>query len=147
MDRVTALVAIAHLKLRLQLIERSPQLVEGSPMPIDLKRPMELAGMKSRLIRATKLEESIAVTGRRYDQVLDAIDEHHAAFRGHVGSLENEKAQLDQVISRMVAGSNGGPNEDGEKSLDGSGAEPGQVIISSTDDGNGQVATKTEGQE
>jgi hypothetical protein len=32
MDRVTALVAIAHLKLRLERLERNPQLLEAIDM-------------------------------------------------------------------------------------------------------------------
>jgi multidrug resistance efflux pump len=130
MDRLTALVAIAHLKLRLEMIQRHPQVLEDTDM-IDIKRPIELAGMRSRLQRAKKLETDIAVTGQRYDQVLDAIDEQHASLKGHVGALENEKSQLDQVLGAMIAGGNGAPN-DGEASLSGSasdaGAEVGQVI-------------------
>ncbi|WP_050629342.1 hypothetical protein [Bradyrhizobium viridifuturi] len=129
MDRVTALVAIAHLKLRLELLERHPQILEGIDM-IDIKRPIELAGMRSRLARAKKLEEGIAFTGKRYDQVMDAIDEQHTALQGHVGQLENESAQLGQVLRSMVAGDNGAPN-DGEAGS--SGSEVGQVITSKVD--------------
>lgn len=125
MDRVTALVAIAHLKLRLELLERNPNLLEAIDM-IDIKRPIELAGMRSRLARAKKLETEIAVTGQRYDTVLDAIDEQHAALRGHVGQLESERWQLDHVLGGMVAGDNGGPN-DGEAASSGS-ASGGQII-------------------
>ena len=135
MDRLTALVAIANLKLRLELIQRNPQILEDLEM-IDIKRPIELAGMAARLKRAQKTETDIAVTGKRYDEVLDAIDERHAALKGHVGSLETTAAQLDQVINSMIAGSNGGPN-DGDKSsnglkADGAG-EAGQVISSKTE--------------
>jgi hypothetical protein len=140
LDRLTALVAIAHLKLRLEVIQRHPDILEDLSM-IDIKRPIELAGMAGRLKRAERAEQDIAVTGKRYDTVLDAIDERHAALKSHVGSLESTASQLDQVINRMVAGTNGGPN-DGEDSSRGStsstgsttdgSAEPGQVISSTT---------------
>jgi hypothetical protein len=86
MDRLTALVWIAHLKLRLELSQRNPEIVEDLKM-IDIKRPIELAGMRSRLARAKKLETDIAVTGQRYDTVLNAIEEQHASLKGHVGQL------------------------------------------------------------
>lgn len=106
MDRLTALVAIAHLKLRLERIERNPQLLEGLTT-VDIKRPIELAGMRARLARAKKLETDIAATGQRYELVLDAADEHHTTLRSHVGHLENERNQLDDVFKAMVAGDNG----------------------------------------
>ncbi|UGY03228.1 hypothetical protein [Bradyrhizobium quebecense] len=129
MDRVTALVAIAHLKLRLELLERHPEILEGIDM-IAIKRPIELAGMRARLARAQRQEADLAVTGQRYDAVQDAIDEQHAALKSHVGSLEDNKAQLDQILGRMVAGDNGAPN-DGEAGS--SGSEVGQVITSKVD--------------
>jgi hypothetical protein len=136
MDRVTALVALAHLKLRLERIQRNPKLLEGIDM-IDIRRPIELAGMAARLKRAEKMEQDVAVTGGRYDKVLDAIDEKHAALKTHVGSLEAVESQLDQVIARMVAGSNGGPNDDSPSSTGSTGErqsdQVGQVITSRTD--------------
>ncbi|MGY3689949.1 hypothetical protein ACVIGA_000029 [Bradyrhizobium sp. USDA 3240] len=128
MDRVTALVAIAQLKLRLELLERHPEILEGIDM-IDIKRPIELAGMRSRLARAKKLEADIGVTGQRYDRVLDKIDEQHRALQGHAGELENNSAQLEQLLGSMIAGDNGGPNGDAGSS----GSEVGQVITSKVD--------------
>lgn len=112
MDRLEALVAIAHLRLRLVMIERNPQLLEGTTMQI--KRPIELAGLKGRLVRARQTEASIAVTGERFDAALDGIDEAHAAARAHVGA-------------------NGGPN-DGASSSTASG-DGGQVITSEPETG------------
>jgi hypothetical protein len=40
---------------------------------IDIKRPIELAGMRARPARAKKLEGDFAVIGKRYDTVLGAI--------------------------------------------------------------------------
>lgn len=129
MDRVTALVAIAHLKLRLEWLSRDPQRLEDYLM--EIKRPMELAGLKSRLARAKATEAAIEVTGRRFDAVLDQIDELHGVSRGHVGQLEAQAAELASTIDGMIsAGSNGGPN-DGAGSA--SGSEVGQIITSKTD--------------
>lgn len=91
-------------------------------------RPIQLAGFAGRLSRAEKLETELAVTGERYDTVLADIDDQHAALKTHVGSLEATRSALDQVISRMTAGSNGGPNDGSESSSDSSGAAVGQVI-------------------
>ncbi|MEY9599817.1 hypothetical protein ABIF74_004509 [Bradyrhizobium japonicum] len=102
MDRLEALVAIAHLRLRLVMIERNPQLLEGTTMQI--KRPIELAGLKGRLVRARQTEASIAVTGERFDAALDGIDEAHAAARAHVGELERLGADLRQTIEGMTGG-------------------------------------------
>lgn len=99
-----------------------------------IKRPIELAGFSSRLARAEKQEADLAVTGKRYDTVLDDIDDQHAALVSHVGSLENQRAALDKVIDRMTARSNGDPNDGGGSSQDSSG-ETGQVITSRTGEG------------
>ena len=100
---------------------------------LDIKRPIELAGLKGRLARARQQEQAIKVTGERYDAVLDRIDELHHAGRAHVGQLELQENDLRQVIEGMVGGSNGGPN-DGETSSVSSSevGEVGQIITSTT---------------
>jgi hypothetical protein len=136
MDRLEALIAIAQLRLRLAVLERNPDLLKGlNAMPIEIKRPIELAGLKGRLLRAQKSEQAIAITGARYDKVLDEIDELHGAHKGHVGHLEGYAADLKTTIERMV-GSNGDPNEtghqDGHQSDGGELDHIGQVISSET---------------
>lgn len=133
MDRLEALVAIAHLRLRLVLVERNPQLLEGLDM-MQIKRPIELAGLKGRLLRARSTEDAIASTGQRYDAALDAIDEAHAAARSHVGELERLGVDLRETVERMAGGSNGGPNDDGSQSSTGS-IDGGQVITSKPETG------------
>jgi hypothetical protein len=119
MDRLTALVAIAHLKLRLERLERNPQWLEAIDM--EIKRPMELAGLKSRLARAKKQEGDIALTGQRFDKVLDAIDDLHGVSKNHVGQLEVYQAELKLTIEGMVgSGDNGAPNGSSSTSSDGS---------------------------
>ncbi|MCK1460906.1 hypothetical protein IVB34_21720 [Bradyrhizobium sp. 2] len=131
MDRLEALVAIAHLRLRLVMIERRPQLLEGVDMQI--KRPIELAGLKGRLVRAKQTEAAIAVTGERYDAALDAIDEAHGAARAHVGELERLGADLRQTIEGMTGGTNGGPNDGASSSI--ASSDGGQVITSEPETG------------
>lgn len=101
---------------------------------MEIKRPIELAGLKSRLLRAQMQETRIAATGKRYDKVLDKIDELAAAHVVHVGHLEHHAGDLEAAIERMV-GSNGDPNESDGQSGQGSGSEgghSGQVISSET---------------
>ncbi|MEY9158243.1 hypothetical protein [Bradyrhizobium japonicum] len=131
MDRLEALVAIAHLRLRLVMIERRPQLLEGAEMQI--KRPIELAGLKSRLQRAKQTEAAIAATGAGFDATLDAIDESHAAAKAHLGELEHYGRELRDTVAGMVGSSNGGPN-DGASSSTASG-DGGQVITSEPETG------------
>jgi hypothetical protein len=109
--------------------------LEAIDMNRSIGRPIQLAGFASRLARAEKVETELAVTGQRYDTVLDDIDEQHAALKTHVGALEVTRSALDQVISRMTAGSNGGPNDGGTLPKDSSGGqgEVGQVITSTTE--------------
>lgn len=120
MERLTALVAIAHLKLRLELLERNPQLLDEALM--EIRRPMELAGLKSRLARAKRQEGDIALTGQRFDKVMDQIDELHGVSKNHVGQLEVYAGELKLTVEGMIAGSNGDPNEDSESSTVSSGA-------------------------
>jgi len=103
MDRLTALIAVAHLKLRLEMLTLYPHLLEDN---MDIKRPMELAALKGRLIRAKKTEADISITGKRYDVVLDKIDELHGAAKGHVGGLEQYAGELKSTVEGMIAGSN-----------------------------------------
>ncbi|MGK7056929.1 hypothetical protein AB4853_10645 [Bradyrhizobium sp. 1050_B9_N1_2] len=131
MDRLEALVAIAHLRLRLVMIERRPQLLEGVDMQI--KRPIELAGLKGRLLRAKQTETAIAVTGEQYDATLDAIEEAHDAAKAHLGELAHYGSELRQTVEGMTGASNGRPN-DGTGSSIASG-DGGQVITSEPETG------------
>jgi hypothetical protein len=129
MDRIDALIAIANLRVRLQLIERNPKLLEAIDM--EIKRPIELAGLKGRLARAKRAEADIAVTGQRYDKALDKIDELHGVAKAHVAHLERHGDDLESLIGGMVTtGDNGGPN-DGENEASASGAG-GQVAGSAS---------------
>jgi hypothetical protein len=127
MDRLEALVAIAHLRLRLVMVERNPHLLECDAM-LQIKRPIELAGLKGRLARAKQTEAAIAHTGARYDAALDAIDEAHQAAKQHVGELEHYGRELRQTVEGMTGGTNAGPNDGASSST--ASADGGQVITS-----------------
>lgn len=126
MDRVTALVAIAHLRLRLEWIERNPQLLEDAMLKI--KKPIELIGLKTQIIRAEGQEKQIAGLGVRYNKVQGDIDELIGAHTEHVGDLEHAAVDLRRKIEGMV-GSNGDPN-DGQTGQESDGR--GQTISSET---------------
>lgn len=109
--------SLASIKLDLHLalaIDEFSTLDQPREPIMEIKRPMELAGLKSRLQRAAATEKAIAITGKRYDKVLDEIDELHGVSISNVGQLEAYKSELKSTIERMTAGSNGGPNDDGQ---------------------------------
>jgi hypothetical protein len=125
-DSLTAFVAIAHIKLRLEILQRqlkkNPRLLETD---MEIRRPMELAGLKSRLARAKKQEADIAVIGKRYDAVMDKIDELSGAASGNVGALEQYEADLRSTVMGMIAGDNGAPPlDDGQLGQSGEVAQP-----------------------
>lgn len=132
MDRLEAMVAIAQLRLRLAILERHPQLLEGIT-DMEIKRPMALAAFSSRLRRAEKTELDIEVTGKRYDTVLDDIDDLHGVGKAHVGQLELYKDGLKNTIERMVGGDNGDPNAAKTGEAGQGGLVVGQIISSTTE--------------
>jgi hypothetical protein len=124
MDRWTAFVATAHLRLRLDIFYR--RVLQGYAMP-EIKRPMELAGLKSRLLRAKLTEAAIADTGKRFDEVLNKIDELHASAKSHAGTLEQYEGELARTIAGMIGGSNGGDPLDGSDGQDSNGIRTAQA--------------------
>lgn len=111
MDHLTAFVSVSHLKLRLEILSRYPHLLlEYSDM--EIKAPIELAGLKARLARAKALEARSGVAGKRVDSALDTIDEAIGAVEKHAGQLEQYGSDLRATIEGMVAGSNGPPTSE-----------------------------------
>lgn len=80
----------------------------------EFKRPIELVGLKARLERAKATETEIGAIGKRYDQVLDAIDEKKKQAFDHVGHLERYDGQLGDIVKRMIGGGNE-PDEEPKK--------------------------------
>jgi hypothetical protein len=110
MDRLTALVSIAHLRLRLEILNRHPEYLQDMP-DMEIKAPIELAGLKSRLVRAKGLEARSALAGTRFDTALNGIDEAIGAVEKHAGQLEQYGSELQKTIEGMIAGSNGAPED------------------------------------
>lgn len=98
----------------------------------DIKRPMELAGLRSRLLRAQLTEAAIGETGKRFDKVLNEIDELHSSAKLHAGDLENYKGDLASTINRMVGGSNGGDPLDESDGQDSSGNGTAKAVVEDT---------------
>jgi hypothetical protein len=118
MDRLTAWVVRAHLKLRIEmatpeLIEEITNMAKPPGERIYIPRPIELAGMRSRLMRAKEQEKDLAEIGKDYDAVQDGIDEAKDVLKGHVGDLHSYHDDLRSTIASMLERSNGGPT-DGE---------------------------------
>lgn len=116
--RLTALIAISHVRLRQEMLARYPHLVDERVDMAKLRIPMpiELAGMKAPLARAEGQEKAIAKLGERYGAVQDKIDELIEAHADHAFSLEAYEDSLRRKIMSMVAPTNGGdPLDDGTK--------------------------------
>jgi hypothetical protein len=122
MDRLTAFVAIAHLKLRLEIYRENPFLA-GQLFACDLEYidmavptlppPMEFAGLKSRLQRAKSLEKRAGVVGPRVDAALDVIETGVGVLETHAPELEKYGQDLMSTINGMLVPTNGGPALEG----------------------------------
>lgn len=126
MDRLTHFVELAHLKLRVLFYARHPEILENILMDkrpsLYIPRPVELAGMRSRLQRSQAQGKALAATGTAYDAVMDGIDEAHGAIKGHVGDLTLLEGSLRNQIMSMLERSNGDPTggeSDGRQSSSG----------------------------
>lgn len=117
MDRLTAFVAIAHLKLRLETLTRHPEYLDMAATPA-LPAPMEFAGLKSRLQRAKNLEKRSAVAGPRLDAALDVIETGVGIIEAHAPELEKYGSDLMSTINGLLEPSNGGPPLSGTAAVD-----------------------------
>lgn len=113
MDRLTAFVAIAHLKLRLETLQRHPEYL-SMQAPV-IPAPIQLAGLKSRLQRAKALEGRAGAAGGRVDAALDVIETGVSALEQHAPRLEQYGNDLLATIQGLVESSNGGPPADGSE--------------------------------
>jgi hypothetical protein len=133
-DRLTAFVAIAHLRLRLEIIIRHPELLELL-MPSKLSAARQALDMLRFNVDADsdKLMARIAeVDDRRATVFADAhqsVDEMH----GDLGDIDGDLTDL--------ARSNGGPSLKGSSGSSGQGAKPPTTRTDGTVDENGRNAT------
>jgi hypothetical protein len=114
MDRLTAFVAIHHLKLRLDIAARHPELLEGIEMT------PKLQGLASAM---AKLQHGLEDrSGKLLARIETADTRSGAAFDKANSSLdETEKSMADvEAFIASLEGSNGGPT------LSGSSDTPGQ---------------------
>lgn len=130
--RLNAMIALAHVRLRRTIDQHYPHLIDGEIEMADeraklqIKRPMELVGLKSSLHRAERQELAIKGLAERYNKVQDGIDECIDAGKGHAGDLEQYHGELRRKIEGMV-GSNGDPT-DGQDGQDSGEQKVGQII-------------------
>lgn len=115
MDRSTFHVALAHLKLRLEILARHPEYADMSTAPPVLPAPIQLAGLKSRLQRAKGLESRAGAAGVRVDAALDVIENGVSALEAHAPKLEQYGADLMNTINGLLESGNGGPPADGSE--------------------------------
>jgi hypothetical protein len=110
-------VRIAHLKLRVHYLARHPEILEyvmaEKRPPLRIPMPVELAGMRSRLLRSQQQEKDVGQTGKDYDEVMDRIDELNDAHKQHVLGLQGVESNLRSTIMRMTERPNSDPS-DGE---------------------------------
>lgn len=120
-------------------IEQNPQWLEEMDMddkrpPLTIPKPMELAGMRSRLLRSQAQQKDLTQIGKDYDAVMDGIDDAKGALKGHVGDLKLYEGAVRNTIESMIDRSNGGdPLDEGEKT-----GQSGQTSLGA---GQGQANT------
>lgn len=136
-------------------IERNPNLLEDIEMaeeqrpPLTIPKPVELAGMRSRLMRAQTQAKDLKQVGKDFDTVMDGIDEAKAALKGHVGDLKIYEAGVRSTIESMLDRSNGGDPLDeeetnGQSGRNSSGQGQQQVEADKQVEAEKQVVTQTE---
>jgi hypothetical protein len=103
MDRLTAFVAISHLKLRLRYLSRHPEIIEGIDMT------PKLQGLASAM---AKLKHDVEFEA---DKLLARVQDASAASAGAfakshqvLDATKKDVADIEEFIASMV-GSNGAP--------------------------------------
>jgi hypothetical protein len=99
MDRSTFYVALAHLKLRTEILARHPEYAMTTPV---IPAPIQLAGLKSRLQRGKLLESRAGAAGGRVDAALDVIETGVSALEQHAPRLEQYGNDLMNTINGLL---------------------------------------------
>ena len=107
--------------------------------PLLIPKPVELAGMRARLLRAQGQQKDLAQIGRDYDTVMDGIDEAKQVLKGHVGDLRIYEASVRSTIEGMIERSNGAPSDGESDGRQSSSSDHGE-------DGGEDVGTKPDAQ-
>lgn len=106
MDRITALVSVAHLKLRLKMLQRHPELLDGTKMTPTFKGlGSALAKLKHGLdLQAGPLMADIeSLASEAPDLLKQAATE--------VAKTKQAVSDIKEFVAGLI-GSNGGPLED-----------------------------------
>lgn len=108
MDRLTALVVIAHARLRLTIVEKYPHLLSGNSEMLTPK----LAGLSSAL---AKLKHAVEVDADKLTARIEGASALSAAAfqKAHqvINATEQGVSEIEDFI-KSLEGSNGGPLQD-----------------------------------
>jgi hypothetical protein len=123
MDRLTAFVAISHLKLRLQILSRHPELLEGIAMT------PKLAGLSTALAtlrdslegQASALVDRATVAEARMKTAMTKATAQMAATEQAVADIE--------AFANSLEGSNGGPSLSDSSDTSGQSQEPERLSV------------------
>lgn len=102
MDRLSALIGLAHIKLRAEILQRHPEYLEGDMNP----KFAGLASAASKLnynlgLRSDKVLARINAAGARADAAFDKVD-------ATLDATEKAAADIEE-FANSLEGSNGGP--------------------------------------
>lgn len=104
MDRLTALVAISHAKLRLQYLERHPEILEGLTMT------PKLAGLPTALATLRhSLETQAGQLTDRANAVNDRIAKAMTKANAQMAATEQAATDIEE-FANSLEGNNGGPS-------------------------------------
>jgi hypothetical protein len=122
MDRLTAFVAISHLKLRLQYLSRHPEIIEGIDMT------PKLAGLSNAL---AMLQHGLEDQASKLLDRVNAVNIRTAAAmaKANAQMAATEQAAADiEAFANSLEGSNGGPTL-GDSSVTSAQSQPEQLTV------------------
>ncbi|MES2030847.1 MAG: hypothetical protein V4477_16830 [Pseudomonadota bacterium] len=123
MDRLTAFVAIAHLKLRLQILVRHPEFLEGIDMT------PKLAGLASSLATLRhSLEGQAADLMSRADAVNARIATAMTKAKAQMAVTEQAATDIEE-FANSLEGANGGPSLSDSSGTSGQSQEPERLSV------------------
>lgn len=109
MDRLTALVAIAHLRLRLDILKRHPHLLESAMTP-KLQGVLQSFSLLKHNVEADaeKLANRVQTADSKRKQLF-------AGAHDTLGKLDSDMKDIEDFLG-AIEGSNGGPLESSQAS-------------------------------
>ena len=105
MDQLTAMIAVAQLRLRLDLVTKFPNLLECT----DMQTP-KLAGVASAMAKLQhSLEDRAEKLQKRIDSQESRADQSFGNAHGHLDAVDKLLDDNDSFLGQI--GGNGAPNE------------------------------------